>query len=258
MIGLIRTCLLAASTLLFSTPAAVAAPEYNFVRIQGLAEQAVGERLLMEVYDRAGIEISITPMPGSRALQEAASGRMDGETLRVFALGENEPRLIRVPTPLSDLQTSVFVPKSSRIQINDASELNDHTSVVVIGVLHTKAITAGVRNVTEVPDPATMFRMVQSGRVEMALTSALDGQAKLAEEGITDLVALEPALKTLELYHYVHEDHADLVPIIDAVVQEMKASGELQELRAQFEADLLAELGVWVRLCYSSLTSLTS
>lgn len=238
----LKTALLALGATLV-TAFVHAKPQYEFVRIDGLAEQAVGERLLREVYNRAGIEINVTPMPGSRALEEAASGRMDGETLRVFALGENEPRLIRVPTPLSDLQTSVFVPAGSDIAVNDAAQLNNYSSVVVIGVLHTKAITEGVANVTEVPDPGTMFRMVQSGRVDLALTSALDGQAKLAEEGISDMVALEPALKTLELYHYVHEDHADLVPIIDAVVQEMKASGELASLRAQFEAEYLETMG---------------
>lgn len=243
MIKSLKTICFAVGTFFTVTGAAQATPQYEFVRIDGLAEQAVGERLLMAVYDRAGIEINVTAMPGSRALEEAASGRKDGETLRVFALGENEPRLIRVPTPLSDLQTSVFVPTGSDIAVSQAEDLNSFSSVVVIGVLHTKAITEGISNVTEVPDPGTMFRMVQSGRVQLALTSAFDGQAQLVREGISDLVPLEPALRTLELYHYVHVDHADLVPVIDAVVQEMTASGELQELRAQFEADYLKTMG---------------
>jgi spermidine/putrescine-binding protein len=47
----------------------------NFVRIDESSDQTVGEKLLYEIYKRAGIEITITPMPAKRALIEASDGR---------------------------------------------------------------------------------------------------------------------------------------------------------------------------------------
>lgn len=38
----------------------------NFVRIDESADQTVGEKLLYEIYKRAGIEITITPMPAKK------------------------------------------------------------------------------------------------------------------------------------------------------------------------------------------------
>jgi ABC-type amino acid transport substrate-binding protein len=216
------------------------AETYNFVRINGLAEQAVGELLLKEVYKRAGIDITITAMPGKRALAEASAGRKDGETLRVYGLGEKVKTLIRVPTPLSSLETAAFAKAGSGIKLNGKKDLENYKSVVVSGVLHTKAITEGISGVTVVPDASKLFPFVQKGRADIALSSSFDGQAVLKKSGITDIEVIKPPLKTLELYHYIHVSKADkLVPKIDAIIKKMKDSGELAELQAKFEQEYL-------------------
>ncbi|WP_299726750.1 transporter substrate-binding domain-containing protein [uncultured Tateyamaria sp.] len=215
---------------------------YKFVRIDGLAEQAVGEALLKEVYKRAEIDISVTPMPGKRALQQASSGAMDGETLRVFALGENVKSLIRVPTALSSLQTVAFRKTGSDVSVTKKEDLNNYSNVIVTGVLHTHAITEGVSDVNEVSDPSAMFKLVQGGRADIALTSYLDGLAsirKLKIEGVEDI---KPALNDQPLFHYVHESKQDVVPVVDAIIKGMADSGELAELRTKLEQDYLAQL----------------
>ncbi len=221
---------------------AFAAPAFKFVRIAGLAEQAVGEELLMEVYRRANIEISITPMPGKRALQEASSGKMDGETLRVFALGENVKSLIRVPTALSSLQTVAFAKRGANVNVEKKDDLNNYSSVIVTGVLHTHAITEGVSNVNEVSDPGAMFKLVNAGRADLALTSYLDGLASIKKLGFDDIVNIEPALNDQPLFHYVHESKKDIVATVDPIIKEMDMSGELAELRKKLEDDYIASL----------------
>lgn len=232
----------AAGSTLFSAGASFAAPAYKFVRIAGLAEQAVGESLLREVYKRAGIEMSITPMPGKRALQEASSGAMDGETLRVFALGENVPSLIRVPTALSSLQTVAFAKEGSGVSVKTKEDLNNYRSVIVTGVLHTHAITKDVKNVNEVSDPAAMFKLVNAGRADVALTSYLDGLASIRQLKVEGLVNLEPALNDQPLFHYVHESKKDVISTIDPIVKGMSDSGELADLRKSMEESYLNSL----------------
>lgn len=215
---------------------------YNFVRIDGLAEQAVGEKLLKEVYKRAGIEVSITAMPGKRALQQASSGAMDGETLRVFALGENVKSLIRVPTALSSLQTVAFKKTGADVNVTKKEDLNNYSNVIVTGVLHTHAITEGVSDVNEVSDPAAMFKLVLAGRADLALTSYLDGLASIKQLGIDGIEDIKPALNDQPLFHYVHESKQDVVPVVDAIIKGMADSGELIELRTSLEEEYIAAL----------------
>ncbi len=230
----------AATPLLPRTAFADAA--YNFVRIEGLAEQAVGEALLTEVYNRAGMDITVTAMPGRRALIEASNGNMDGETLRVFALGENVSSLKRVPTPLSSLQTVAFARSDAGVSLGSALDIGQFSSVIVSGVLHTEAITEGVSGVRVVDDNQAMFQMVERGRADIALTSYLDGLASLRTLGISDIANVEPALNDQPLYHYVHESKADVIPQIDDIIAGLSASGELAEMRTALETDYLARL----------------
>ncbi|WP_159974918.1 substrate-binding periplasmic protein [Roseobacter cerasinus] len=215
---------------------------YKFVRIDGLAEQAVGEKLLKEVYKRAEIEISVTPMPGKRALQQASSGAMDGETLRVFALGENVKSLIRVPTALSSLQTVAFKKSGSDISLTTKDDLNKYSNVIVTGVLHTHAITEGISDVNEVSDPAAMFKLVAAGRADLALTSYLDGLASIRQLNVEGIEDVKPALNDQPLFHYVHESKKDVVPVVDAIIKGMADSGELADLRTKLEEEYLDNL----------------
>ena len=41
------------------------------------------------------------------------------------------------------------------------------------------------------------------------------------------MVPIENPLKKLELFHYIHENHKDLVPRVDAKIKETIANGEL-------------------------------
>ncbi len=224
----------------FAGPTFASDKTYQMVRIDGLAEQAVGAEMLKEIYNRAGLSVEITAMPGKRALQEASSGAKDGETLRIFALGENESRLKRVPTAISSLRTAVFSKSNSGISIASVDDLNAYKGVVVAGVLHTEAASKDMPDVSAVKDSEQMFKMLSAGRAEIALSGYLDGLSKLRQFGLDDIEVMEPPLRVLELYHYLHESNEDLVPVIDAVVSEMAASGELAALREQKEADYLA------------------
>ncbi len=233
----------ASGLLLAGTPTFVqAAGPYKFVRIAGLAEQAVGESLLTEIYKRAGIDMTITALPGKRALQQASSGAMDGETLRVYGLGEKVTSLVRVPTPLSKLQTVGFALEGTDIALTKPEDLNYYKPAIVAGVLHTIAITEGIDNVTIVNGPEAMYKLVEAGRVDLALTSYLDGMASLKTLGFGDIVPIMPALNEQPLYHYVHEDHLDLIDKIDPIAAEMTATGEMLALRESLEEAYLASL----------------
>ncbi len=213
--------------------------KYHFVSIKGLSEQIVGQRLLTEIYKRAGIPMDIEPMTGSRALEEASSGRKDGETLRIFALGEKFPSLIRVPTPISDLTTQAFGIDKPYVDIKTADDLKKYSITIVRGVRHTLNITQGLKNVHVLPSSNLFVEFLSRGRSDVGLTGRLNGLSLIKASGLNNVDMIGRPLKVLPLYHYIHEDHKKLVPRIDAIIKKMVQSGEMATLRAQYEQEYL-------------------
>ena len=122
-------------------------PTFEFVRIDGLTEQAIGEQLLYEIYKRAGISINIVALPAHEALLQASQGKKDGEVLRIFDYGKKYPMLLRVPTPILMLETQAFALKENNFHIKNKEDLAKYKLVIVKGVQHTQNITKDLKNV---------------------------------------------------------------------------------------------------------------
>lgn len=87
-----------------------------------------------------------------------------------------------------------------------------------------------------------MMRFLESGRADVALTNTVDGNLILKKLGLSSIVPSDKPLAVLELYHYIHEKHRGLVPRVDAVIKEMKASGELAALIKKAEKQVIEKL----------------
>ncbi len=214
----------------------------NFVRIDESSDQTVGEKLLYEIYKRAGIKITITPMPAKRALIEASDGRKDGETVRIWSVGEKYPTLIRVPTPIYGIRTHGFAKKGNSFALRNSKDLEKHNIVIVRGVQHTTNITRGLKNLQILSKMSLLMQFVQKGRAEIALTGRLNGLSLLKEYAISDVVTVGEPLKELMLYHYLYKDHKHLVPKIDSIIKNMVDSGEMSDLRKKYENEYLNNL----------------
>ncbi|MCF2947957.1 transporter substrate-binding domain-containing protein [Paraglaciecola aquimarina] len=203
------------------------AKEYHFVSIQNLVEQEVGRLVLPQVYRKLGITISITPLPGNRAQAQAKSGQSDGEIMRIYNYGIETPTTLRVPTPYYSLETMAFVRKDSGINITEKDNLKKYKVVRVRGVKHTNNITEGLENVIDLDSTEQMMRLLARGMVDVALTNTIDGLIAIRKLNIDNVKAIDKPLARLDLFHYIHQDHKELVSQIDRVLREMKHSGEL-------------------------------
>lgn len=218
------------------------AQDYDLASIEGLFEQRVGEKILPVFYEKLGLEITITSMPGKRAQREAVTGRKDGEIMRIWSYGLENPTMIRVPTPYYQLETMAFVHKNSQIVLKSKADLANYNLLTVRGVQHTNNITRGLKYVFNYDDTLTMMLALAGKHTSIALTNTSDGFYAIKKLNIDYIMALPPALATLDLYHYLNEKNAALVPKLDAVIKAMKESGELDSLLRQAEADVLASL----------------
>ena len=171
--------------------------------------------------------MNITAMTGSRALEEASSGRKHGETLRMFTLGDKFPSLLRVPTPISDLTTLAFGIKKVAVDIDSATDLKKYRLVINRGVRHTLNIIQGLKDIHVLPSSSLLFAFLSRGRADLGLTGRLNGLSLIKASDIKNVELIGQSLNVLPLYHYIHEEHKELVPTIYAIVKTIVDSGEM-------------------------------
>jgi polar amino acid transport system substrate-binding protein len=217
-----------------------AAESYQFASINLLAEQEVGRIVIPQLYQKLDIAVTISPLPGKRAEHAAVNGLLDGEIMRIYSYGEENPCMLRVPTPYYHLETMPFVLANSNIRINHRDDLRSLSIAKVRGVKHTNNMTSGMSDVHDLDSLAEIIRMVARGFVDVALTNTLGGLLTLKELQIDTVVPSGKALDRQALYHYIHNKHQNLLPRIDAVIAESKASGELAKMIAEAEKLIIA------------------
>ncbi|MBF0203559.1 MAG: transporter substrate-binding domain-containing protein [Desulfamplus sp.] len=215
--------------------------KYHFVMIDGLAEQVVAEKMLKDIYNKMGIAINIQAVPGERAKMLATTGKSDGETLRIFSYGEKNKMMVRVPTPYSSLETTVFAKKSSNITIKSKDELKKYKIVIVRGVQHTQDITEGIETVYVIDNSEMMMKFLDAGRADIAITNTIVGLSVLKTLKNSEIVPIG-TLETLDLFHYLNEKNKDIVPKVDEIIQSMTKSGELKQLREKYEQEYLENI----------------
>ncbi|MGE6648055.1 substrate-binding periplasmic protein [Shewanella colwelliana] len=203
---------------------------YRFASIEYLIEQEVAREVIPQIYRGLDIKVDILPLPGNRAQYAAVSGKMDGEVMRIWSYGEDNPSMLRVPTPYYYLETMPFVRADSGILIREPKDLQPYRVVKVRGVKHTNNITEGLPYVRDVDSTKMMFELLQNHQADVALTNNLDGQIMMQRYHFDDIAVMPNHLGRLALYHYLHPKHASLLPVIDAELKRLKALPTLNNI----------------------------
>jgi len=188
------------------------AETYHFVSIKNLIEQEVGRIIIPEIYKKLDLDVSIKPLPAKRAQLMARAGKKDGEIMRIWTYGIENPTTIRVPTPYYSLETMAFIKKNSGVVINTKDDLKKYKLAKVRGVKHTNNVTIGMPFVRDV-----------------------DGILIIKKLGYKDIDAINQPLANLALYHYIHESKKNIIPKVDAVIKKMIVSGEMEKLIKEAE-----------------------
>jgi hypothetical protein len=216
----------------------------RFAKVVASANQNVAFLLLQEIYKRAGIAISARNMSSKRSLAQTSRGQMDGEILRIKSVEKHYPTLIRIPTAVYHIQTQLFTAQEnlSNQEINDQLWISNKFATVS-GVLHSEQLVKkhNIQNVQKLVDLKQMLTFVSLGRADIGITSRLNGLRYLNQHPKCRFRILNQPLKTQALYHYLHQKHRLLVPVINSIIQEMYISGELKTLTEEFEQQVLQE-----------------
>ncbi|WP_286232682.1 substrate-binding periplasmic protein [Thalassotalea sediminis] len=214
---------------------------YKFASIENLIEQELGRLILPVIYRNLGIDIIVTPLPAERAQYLANAGIKDGEIMRIWSYGEENPNVIRVPTPYYYLETMPFILRNSKVSINQVEDLINYRIAKVRGVKHTNNITKGLHKVSNTNSTKNMFMLLNNGVVDIAITNTIDGVLNAEKMGYKDIIPLDEPLAVKPLYHYIHKRHKGLVELVDNEIKRLQENGELKRLIEQAEKKLAHE-----------------
>lgn len=178
-----------------------------------------------EAFRRAGLALQLVSLPSARSLQAANEGQVDGEGLRIAGLDKQYPDLIQVPERYVGISFVAFA-RDASIQLDQGwVSLEPYRISYITGWKLFEANTTRARSVTKVETPEQMLRMLDAGRIDLALYTLADGEALIRSLGMSTLGAVRPTLKDVDMYLYLHRRHAPLVPQIAKALRDMKADG---------------------------------
>ncbi len=210
----------------------------KIAKVEGNIHQELASKLLEEIYQRLDVPVEFVELPGERALVLSSEGVVDGEVIRIFELEDMYPTLVRVPTPFSYADTVVFS-KNHNFEVSGWSSLKDYKVGISRGMKYYEIKLQGAKHIEKVNDNIILMQMLNLDRVDIVVTTGLNGIDQINKMGITSIKALSPYLERVPLYHYLHEKHKDLVPKVDQIIKSMLESGELETLREEIIKELL-------------------
>lgn len=195
------------------------------------------QEISREAFRRTGLEFRLIVQPSERSLYSANNGEVDGEGLRVAGLGVQYPNLVQVPERYVGISFVAFARDANIVLDRGWDSLKPHSVAFITGWKMFEANAGVARSVTKVEQPEQLFRMVDSGRVDLALYTRADGIALVQRLGLASVAPLVPSLKDVDMYLYLHRKHEALVPRLAAALRAMKADGTYNRILASIKED---------------------
>jgi ABC-type amino acid transport substrate-binding protein len=235
----VRVCLL------LGTACAVRAEEpatsLRLARLEAVPDQTVGAELLRAVYRHLGIRVEFVDLPAKRALLESSSGHIDGEVQRVPDVAREYPTLLPVREPINFIEPTAFV-KRRGISVDGWASLRPYIVGIVRGVGSSERGTKDLPRVERANDMDALMKMLSTDRIDVAVNDRFSGLLVNKRLGLdAQLQPLSPPLQHIDLYHFLHERHRELVPRVEAQIRSMRSSGELERLREELTEEMLRD-----------------
>jgi polar amino acid transport system substrate-binding protein len=190
------------------------------------------EQLGQEAFRRIGLQLALTSLPSERSLVAANQGEVDGEGLRIAGLEANYPNLVRVPERFIGVSFVAFARNASIPVAGGWPALKPYRVAFINGWKLFEAQVTAAQSIHKVDKAEQLFQMLAHDRIDLALYTRADGLAMARSMGLSDVVALSPALKDVDMYLYLHKRHQALVPRLDKALQDMKSDGSWRRIMA--------------------------
>ena len=189
-------------------------------------------------YRRLGIALEIRRNPAERALRLANSGKVAGDVQRIDNLTPKYPNLIQLRPAINYIEATAFT-RDKAISVAGWQGLTAYRIGLIRGIKFAERNTQGMQTYAA-KNYIGLFRMLRAKRVDVVISPSLNGGYQLAMLGVQGVLELTPPLQRFDLFHYLHKEHADLVPKLRAIFGEMDERGHLARIRDHVISVLLS------------------
>lgn len=210
-------------------PSATAAEiQISTGELEGI-ENTLVVKNVRDAYRSLGYDVTLGQYPWKRSALVVSQGQADAELARIKGFGKLYPNLVMVPFPVA--QIDVVAITSSNLSISHWDELKAYRVGHVGGLLLAKERLKGHPNVSVVPDHEHLLKMLQRGRIDVAVDARVTAIEAIKSSGMDDIRVIDPPLETLDLYHFVNKQHKALVPRLAEIFRRFPATefGLVQE-----------------------------
>jgi len=210
-------------------PALLNAENYTFSGGKNNLAHIIAADVLVKAYAKAGISITPKFMNLEYSLKQSNSGITDGELARIRNIDIKYPNLKIIPVAVSSVQAIAFS-KNTSLNIRNWNDLQHHSITIIKGA---KFIEKETQHLTtnRVASFEMALELLNKNKTEIIVTPQLASLNLINKNKYQKIKAVSTSLKSLELFHFVHEKNNHLIPIITPILNDMKESGEITFIR---------------------------
>ncbi len=189
------------------------------------------KEIIVEAGKRIGLEITFSVLPAKRSLVSSNAGQTDGELHRIEGLEKYYPNLIRVPEAILVDQFVGFA-ASPGIEIKDWY----NTEKLLVHYPRGWNIYAKAFGQDAEHRPGlhghSLFHMVESGRIDIAMHTLDKGTYIAHKEGIR-VYPVTPPFSTEPMYVYLNKAHKQWVGKLASAFASIKKDGTYTRIKKE-------------------------
>lgn len=212
---------------------------FDIAVIEDIPGTRIGVELLQQAYRMHGHELRPQLVPSQRALFMAENGLVDGDLFRIEGIAAEHPNLVPVPYPMFHGQVIALLARSGD---ECADKLPDGPLVAALrrGVIIEKRAAQSLGLIPVYTESYAQLEMLlDSGRVDLALVSEIEGIFPLSRRALNHHQKLCVPVTHFTLFHYLHRRHAEFANTLADALEQLEASGEKRKILERTHKEIL-------------------
>lgn len=211
----------------------------TFSTLDGTYVQEISEEVLRAAYKRLGIEIEVKELPARRAIVLANTGGVDGELSRIAGIEKKFTSLLPVRVPINFIE-GVVLSKDKPVKVNGWDSIRHMKVAIRRGVVFTEKGTIGM-DVQVLNSWQSALAALQTGRADVVVIPRTLAANILLHYEPRNIFVNEPPIISMPLFHYLHKKRSSLVPLLERVLNEMQAEGEIERIISERRKSMATE-----------------
>ena len=187
--------------------------------------QIIASKIMKVAYSRSNLDVEIKFLNLEDSLKASNSGETDGEIARIKKISLLYENLVIVPVQLITVDAIAFS-KDTNITVTKWDDLKDYDVTIVKGAKFIEKAMQDM-NKTFVPTFKEAFENLVDNKTKIIVVPRLAGLKYIYLHDKLNIKPISKSLQSVKLYHFVNKKNEDLVPILKNILEDMKASGEI-------------------------------